>query len=134
MAKPLEFENHPWSYSKNPPTYRGVCRAVTDGDTYDVFFDLGFRKYAFETIRLQGLDTPEIFHPSNDAELTHGRAAKARAIKLILNKPIRLTTYHDTVTYGRFVADIYYLNGKGVWTSLADTLRAEGYAKKDSYE
>lgn len=105
---------------------------MTDADTYDFFIDLGLNQYAYDTIRLYNLDTPEIFHPSNAAEKAHGLAAKARAIELIDQKPVLLKSYKDAETFGRYVAEVWYFDGH-IPTSLADTLRAEGFSKQASY-
>lgn len=42
-----------------PFTYRARLDRVIDGDTVDLFIDLGFRLYAHMRIRLEGVDTPE---------------------------------------------------------------------------
>lgn len=139
MSHPSEFDGHPYQYVKNPPTYRGFCKRVIDGDTYDIFLDLGLRKYAFETIRLRGFDTPEIFHPRNAAELEHGKAAAARAAELLEGQQVMITTHRDVETYGRFVADVfYYPLASGTATprvpvSIAATLDAEGFRKRATY-
>jgi endonuclease YncB( thermonuclease family) len=132
--KPIEFENHPatYDYARSIGCFRAFCKYVTDGDTYDAYVDLGMGKYAYDTIRLQGLDTAEIFHPSNAAERMHGMAAKTRVIELLNQKPILLKTYRDAETFGRYVAEVWYFE-QSLETSLADTLRAEGFAKKASY-
>lgn len=136
MRKPSEFENHPAPYemARSMGCFRAVCKNVTDGDTYDAFIDLGMGKYAYDTIRLHDLDTPEIFHPSNAAERAHGLEAKARVTDLILDKPILLKTYRDAETFGRYVADVALVTPNPVTlTDVAETLRAEGFAKRASY-
>lgn len=138
MRKPVEFENHPATYdqARSAGCYRAVCKNITDGDTFDALIDLGMGKYAYDTIRLHDLDTPEIFHPSNAAERIHGMAAKQRITELLLAKPILIKTYRDAETFGRYVADVTYFDFAGnvlSWPDLASTLRAEGFAKRASY-
>lgn len=134
MSRPVEFEGHPFSYSKQPPTYRAVCKRVKDGDTYECFVDFGLRKYGYEEVRLRGLDTPETFHPENDAERQHGLAATEFARGLIELRPVTLTTYSDTQTYGRFVADVRFWDATAkVWRQLVDALRAAGFVKRATY-
>jgi micrococcal nuclease len=136
MRKPTEFETHPASYdmARSMGSFRAVCKNVTDGDTYDFFIDMGMGKYAYDTIRLQGLDTAEIFHPSNAAERAHGLAAKDRAMELILGRPVLIKTYKDVETFGRYVADIALVTLNPLTlTDVAETLRIEGFAKKASY-
>ncbi len=132
MSKPVEFQGHPYSLSKNPPTYRGVCKRVLDGDTFSVFIDMGLREYAYDEIRLLDFDTAEIFHPRNDAELQHGLQAKAYVQQLIENKPVLLKTHADSVTYGRYVAEVEFWDG-ALWHDLATELGAKGLAKKLIY-
>lgn len=113
---------------------RGVCKYVTDGDTYDVYISLGLDQYAYTTIRLHAFDTAEIFHPSTAAERAHGMAAKSRVTDLILDKPILLRTYRDAETFGRYVADVALVTPNPVTLiDLAATLETEGFAKKASY-
>ena len=139
MRKPTEFENHPagYEYARSIGNFRAVCKNVTDGDTIDAFIDLGMGKYAYDTIRLQGIDTAEIFHPLNTAERNHGMAAKARVQDLILNQPILIKTFKDAETFGRYVAQVYYQRAKAEggweWHDLATQLRWEGLEKKASY-
>lgn len=136
MRRPSEFENHPLPYdmARSTSGFRGFCKYVTDGDTYDVFIDLGMNQYAYDTIRLHGLDTAEIFHPRSEAERTHGLAAKARAEELILNKPVLIKSYKDAETFGRYVADVALVTVDPLTlTDIAGTLQSEGYAKKASY-
>jgi endonuclease YncB( thermonuclease family) len=134
MRKPAEFENHPVSYqsARGEGFLRAFCKNVTDGDTFDFFIDLGLNQYAYDTIRLYNLDTPEIFHPSTKAELDHGLAARARAKGLILDRPVLLRSYKDAETFGRYVAEVFFLV-EGIPVSLATTLRSEGYEKRESY-
>lgn len=133
MSKPIEFQGHPWSLSKHPPSYRAVCKRVLDGDTIEVSIDLGLRKYAYEEIRLKGVDTPEIFHPRNDAELQHGLVAKLFVEVKILHKPILITTYSDSVSYGRFVAAVQYWNITRNLVFLSDELISNGFVKRATY-
>lgn len=106
---------------------------MLDGDTIEVSIDLGLRKYAYEEIRLKGVDTPEIFHPRNDAELQHGLVAKLFVEVQILNKPILITTYSDSVSYGRFVAAVQYWNITRNLVFLSDELISNGFVKRATY-
>jgi hypothetical protein len=46
--KPIEFTEHPSAFgdAQSQGLYRGHCRYVVNGDTYDVLIDLGFHDYA----------------------------------------------------------------------------------------
>jgi len=140
--KPQEFEGHPVPFgdARKAGFLRAVCRDVVDGDTVDVFIDLGFHNYAYETLRLQGIDTPEIFRPKSEEERVRGNAAKDRVVELILYKPVMIRSYKGRSTFGRFVADVlveadvdsplvdFEINGHR-WFGLAGILKVEGYEK-----
>lgn len=65
-------------------TYRCKLIRVIDGDTILAQIDLGFDTWSIKTIRLLGIDTPEI-RTKNLEEKTFGIIAKDEVIK-ILNK------------------------------------------------
>ena len=80
---------------------------VHDGDTFYV---------GAETIRLRGIDTPELGQP-------RATDAMRRLIVLLHAGPVTIVPRAEDV-YGRTVADVY-VGGLDV----AQVLRAEGYAK-----
>lgn len=136
--KPSEFVDHPvgYAYARDHGFFRAHCKHVTDGDTGDFYVDLGMGKYAYETIRLHDFDTAEIFSPKSPAERKHGLEAKARVESLLLDKPCLIRTFRDAETFGRYVADVYFLvTTENAFTevSLAETLGREGFEKKESY-
>ena len=126
MRKPNEFAHHPADFPET--TYRAHCNHVTDGDTFDFLVDLGFLQYAYLTVRLRNLDTPEVFRPVSEEEKARGLGAKARVEELLLGKPAMLRPFKDSTTFGRFVADVMYWDGSG-WEDLAGTLGREGWRK-----
>jgi endonuclease YncB( thermonuclease family) len=128
MRKPADFKNLPLPMTP-PPMYRGVVKHVVDGDTLDVFVDLGLYQYTYVTVRLDGVDTPEIFGAQAKTEKAAGMAAKARVEELVLNRAVLMRTFKDRTSFGRFVADIFYDDGGGNYLSLSETLVEEGYAK-----
>lgn len=131
--KPSDFDRHPITYdaARLLGRLRGVCRNVTDGDTFDFFVDLGLLHYAYVTIRLHAADTYEIFNPADAAELELGLKARARVKELIYEQPVLLTTYKDQLTFGRYVADTWYYDSMtATWVSLATTLDNEGLLKQ----
>ena len=80
---------------------------VHDGDTFYV---------GAETIRLRGIDTPEVGQPL-------ASAATRRLIALLHAGPVTIVPRAEDV-YGRTVANVY-VGGRDV----AQVLRAEGYEK-----
>lgn len=132
--KPAEFNQHPLDLEYLQPTYRGVVKHVVDGDTLDVFIDLGLNQYAYETLRIAGIDTPEIYRAKDEDEKRAGFAARKRVEQLLLGKPVKIVTSKDKTSFGRYIADVYYAEELGdeviTWVSLAHTLVCEGLAKE----
>ena len=113
--------------------YSGNIVKVVDGDTVDVLIDLGFGSYRKIRIRIKGIDTPEIYHPSCEAELIHGREAKQFVYNAIMGKNITFVSYKNrTGKYGRWLGDISYTNN-GKLKLLTDELKKNGFEKKESY-
>lgn len=125
--RPNPFREHPEAFP-SVLIARGICTRVLDGDSYEVMVDVGLHMIRTEILRLRGLDTPEIRKPASEEEIARGLEAKARAEALILERPVMLEIYPREQTYGRFVADVKWWDGEG-WRDVADTLRAEGWAK-----
>ena len=127
MRKPAEFHAH-WMPFPAAPEYRAIIKHIVDGDTVDAYVDLGLYDYAYITVRVAGVDTPEV-NSGTAEDKERGRTAKARTSELVLGRPVMLRTYKDTQTFGRFVADIFYRGGDGGLYNLAETLIAEGHVK-----
>lgn len=103
--KPAEFHNFPLPVTFGP--YRAVVKHWVDGDTLDVFIDLGLHKYAYETIRVHNINTPEIYGAKEDGEIELGRAARAYALQIApVESAILIRTFKDRTSFGRYVADI----------------------------
>lgn len=135
MRKPSEFENHPVSHVEAVASgkLRAICKHVVDGDTYDFFVSLGLDEYTYITVRLHDFDTPELFHPRNDAELTHAREARDFAIALMLGEPCLLATYRDQESFGRYVADISVIGKGGYFLDVKKELDRAGLKKRTTY-
>lgn len=105
--------NHPapGDHVRQPHAHRHTVRPagirVHDGDTF----------YAgMETIRLRGIDTPELGQPRS-------RQATRRLIELLREGPVTIVPRAEDV-YGRTIADVY-VGARNV----ADVLKREGFAK-----
>ena len=90
-----------------PHTVAASTIRVHDGDTFYT---------GAETIRLRGIDTPELGRPG-------ARAAAIRLTELLREGPVTIVPRAEDV-YGRTVADVY-VGGRNV----ADVLRREGFGK-----
>lgn len=122
--KPSEFINHPIPFAM-APEYRAFCRYVVDGDTLDVFVDLGLFHYAYETVRLKDFNAGEIYRPKTEEERQLGYAAMNFIKEKILNKPVRIRTYKDTQSFGRYIADVEYFEND-VLCDLVSELKIAG--------
>lgn len=138
---PPDLHDHPAPYQA--AMHRGLVRAkclhVVDGDTYDFLLDLGWYQYTYGRVRLRGADTPE----THTETLEAGRAAKARAAELLLDRHALVRTHKGERSFDRFIADVWVpalewhapegVTAIGVpqgtrWWSLAELLVFEGHA------
>lgn len=136
--KPIQFEAHPVSFEDALATgrFRGWGEHVVDGDTLDCLLDLGFYQYAYERVRLGTIDTPEIYGvPHDSEEYARGQLASELSRMYVAECPLLVSTYEEE-TFGRFVGDVWVLDGDGggdeegdgTWVQLADLLREAGFA------
>lgn len=123
--KPVEFQDFPLSVDFGP--YRAVIRHWVDGDTCDVLLDLGLHQYAYETLRIRDIDTPEIYGTKEyDGELADGHAAREYAMEIApVGSPVIVLTHKDKQTFGRYVADLMLADG----SDFATRMIAAGHAK-----
>lgn len=123
MRKPSEFANFPTTLAAlaSYGPYRAVIAHVVDGDTFYVMCDVGLNDYAFRVLRLKDVDTPEMNTPE-------GKAARYYVLALMPpGTPCVVTTYRDTTTFGRYVADVQFLHD-GLSFDLAAFLVNAGHA------
>lgn len=128
-GKPIQFEAHPVDYidALVGGRFRAWGERVVDGDTFDVFIDQGFRSYEYLRVRLDGIDTPEIFGVKEESEeFARGQEAKRFVEDYLLEQPILLRSLEEQ-TFNRWVARVWVLGGEGGWADLAKLLRAEGF-------
>ena len=98
-------------------TYYTKIDKVVDGDTCDVFIDLGFSVWHKERVRLAGIDTAEKNTPL-------GKALKEFLIKNLEGKLVKLEVSKPD-KYGRYLGKVY-LNSE---ESINDQLIRNGLAK-----
>jgi micrococcal nuclease len=113
--------------------YKAKVLRTIDGDTYVLSVDVGFSITIEHTFRLNGVDTPETYRPSCEAERTHGKEATDFVRSLIEGKDVIIVT-HKLGVYGRYVADVYLMSPEGMREdSLADLLIQNGLEKLKDY-
>lgn len=82
--------------------YKAKVTRVVDGDTADVVVDLGFSVSVTTTLRLYGINTPEM----KGASKVEGAKSKARLKELIEGKEVVIESrVYDK--YGRTVSTVF---------------------------
>lgn len=81
-------------------TYAAYVEKVIDGDTLKVRLDLGFKVWMRETLRLRGIDCPEVGTPKGDEARNFVRShlKEAQLIVVRSSRPEK---------YDRYLADVY---------------------------
>ncbi len=96
-------------------TYRVYVTQVIDGDTFRAVIDLGFKIFSVQTLRLRGLDAPEI-------ESAQGREAKTFLAQKLEKSPVLIRTQKSD-KYDRYLADVFvedqYINQELISHGLA---------------
>jgi endonuclease YncB( thermonuclease family) len=101
------------------PTWLAEARVieVVDGDTFKAAIDLGWRIALTTSVRVEGINTPEL-------PTAAGLAAKAYLERLLIPGAVVLLTSHRLDKYGRCQASITLPDGR----DLGATLIAGGHA------
>ncbi|MDO8580142.1 MAG: DUF1016 N-terminal domain-containing protein, partial [Candidatus Omnitrophota bacterium] len=95
-------------------TYAAYIERVVDGDTLKVRFDLGFDTWVRQTLRLRGIDCPEM-------DTKEGQAAKTFVQSYIKEAQLVVVRSSRSEKYGRYLADVYIPQGsdrKGVLSGV----------------
>jgi micrococcal nuclease len=100
-------------------TYFTKIEKVVDGDTVDVFIDLGFKVWRSERIRLVGVDTAEKNTP-------YGKATKEYLTQLLAGKIVKLEVFKPD-KYGRYLGKIYIDSEISINDQMVSTGMAKGY-------
>ncbi len=109
--KPDEFLDFPNKLHPGYGPYSAIVRwdrRYDDGDTIWCMVDTGWNSYDFQPVRFRGIDAPELRRID-----TREVAVLAREFLfsiLPFDSPVRLYTEKDKDQYGRYVADVIYLD------------------------
>lgn len=110
---------------KDNYTRRAVVRRVIDGDTIEVCVDGGYQRYSTERVRILRADTPEI----RGAEREFGLISKKYVEEqLPVGSEIVLVSRKGD-SFGRWLAEVYYINELGEQVNLSDVLLNNGLAE-----
>mgnify|MGYP000146113953 CR=1 FL=1 len=86
---------------------KALILRVVDGDTMEVRVDALFGIQKLETIRLMGIDTPEI-HSRSAPERIKAHEAKDWLKERVEGKQVWLRTWKEKEKFGRYLADIFF--------------------------
>jgi len=86
-------------------TCAAYIEKVIDGDTFNVWIDLGFNTWIGETLRLRGLDCPEVGTKEGDE-------AKVFVQSLLKESQLVIIRSSKAEKYGRYLADVYIPQGE----------------------
>jgi micrococcal nuclease len=112
VSRPSEFDNFPAALRCQYGPYAAVVERVVDGDTFYALVDPGFHLYSFVSIRIRGINAPELF---SGADREAGAVARDGLTLLMPpGTPIKLVTERDVTTFDRFVADVTLPDGADV--------------------
>jgi len=112
----------------------GYLERVIDGDTIRARALIWLRQEVRITIRLNGVDTPEL-HGSCDYEIALARKARQFTSDWLANGPIRLTRIKQGKYGGRIIARVANAQGGDLGRALLDKglARPYGGAKRKSW-
>lgn len=101
-----------------PWLYRASYVRVVDGDNVVLRIDEGFRNETVQSIRLVGVNAPELFSGTNREQ---GAVAKAECMEWLFGHidirvtwPLVVETLKDKQTLGRYLGTIYDLEGNSL--------------------
>ncbi len=130
MARqPNEFRGFPTQLHPGFGPYPAIARwdrQHDDGDTIWAMVDVGWNQYNFKPIRFRGIDAPEL---RRAASREAGIAAREFLFSILpYDAPMRLYTEKDPDQYGRYVADVIYLDADGSMQCANVNLVLAGHA------
>jgi len=101
---------------------------VVDGDTIDVYIDMGFRIATKQRFRLNRINAPES-RTTDKKEKERGLKAKAYLNAMLEGQSVVIET-EKAGKYGRWLADVYTLDEKGkqIAVSVNDEMVSSGHA------
>jgi endonuclease YncB( thermonuclease family) len=123
-------------------TYRAWVSRVLDGDTIEAVVDLGFGVRSVQTIRLRGLDAPELVSKEGkeakdfvEQELRSTETKKQeRSLPLASGlsvSPVLIRTVKSD-KYDRYLGDVFYMDKAGQQVYLNNRLLEAGHAVRVS--
>ena len=116
--------------------YTTTIRRIVDGDTVDIWIDLGFSVRIKERVRLAGIDTPES-RTRDKREKKFGKMATARVEELLpIDTEFRAVSrsYDSRGKFGRAMLDFHLPDGRMLCQALIDEKLAVAYHGQNKAE
>lgn len=110
--------------------YRAMLVRVVDGDTYDMMIDPGFYLTYAARVRLKDYDTPELRRGSEYEKQKAQEACDAALAWFNEAVDDLMVRTHKADSFGRWLADPFYLDGNGDSFWLSDHLCELGLASE----
>lgn len=104
-------------------TYNAFIEKVIDGDTLKVRLDLGFDSWTRQTLRLRGIDSPEV-------DTKAGVEARTFAQVLIKESQRIIVRTSKSDKYDRYLADVFIPSENGEEVYLNNLLLEKGFARR----
>lgn len=104
--------------------YKAKLSRVVDGDSVNLWVDLGFTVWVEQKFRLIGVNTPEL-NSSDPEERLRAFEAKNYVIEELSRADEILVESHKTEKYGRYLADITYRIDDSWYNLVQGLLTAE---------
>lgn len=115
--------------------YKAEVLKVVDGDTIKLLVDLGLGSSRRITLRLYGINTPEVYGvPKESEEYKKGMEATVFVKERLEDKTLWIRTHKDkTGKYGRYLADVFFQDEDGKHVSITKLLLEDGLGEEVSY-
>lgn len=99
-------------------TYQAKVERIVDGDTVVATLDAGFQMSIRQTLRLLGIDAPEMRDPDGE-ERRLAYAATVELGRLVAGKTVFVKT-HKLDSFGRYLAQLWTQDGVDVNQAMLD--------------
>lgn len=109
-------------------TRPAAVKYVPDGDGVGVLCDHGGARYAFEAVRVAGINAEELDDPDPNVA-GRARAAKAYLEGLLPEGRHVVLRTKGVDRYGRLVADVGYIDGGGNLADVGEEMVRAGHAQ-----
>lgn len=108
-------------------TYKAEILDWIDGDTAKIKIDLGFNLFSVQSLRVYGINAPEM--NSKDAhEREHAKIAKTAAGVLApAGRTVLVKSHKDKDKYGRFLAQMFLDDGREVGAEMVKAGHAKAW-------